>query len=186
VDVAKIDAYGALDINVITDLPVFIDPFLLFHSEKPEYQALHEGILKYLRYLRDRAAESLDRGTIKELFMFQEVNENWLGLCLGGNKGSGLGIKFANGLKASLNDIFRDFGEEKVTRSSHLEKVCLLQEGVGKDNISDFTTNLIKEFLLVRIENRCRTSLRRGGVQRGRKILGGTLVPIRGAVMGVN
>lgn len=131
-DVAKIDAYGALDINVITDLPVFIDPFLLFHSEKPEYQALHEGILKYLRYLRDRAAESLDRGPIKELFMFQEVNENWLGLCLDGNKGSGLGIKFANGLKASLNDIFRDFGEEKVTRSSHLEKVCLLQEGSGR------------------------------------------------------
>lgn len=148
VDVATIEAYGALDINVVSDLPVFIDPFLLFHSEKLEYQALHEGILKYLRYLRDRASESMDLGTIKELFMFQEVKENWLGLCLGGNKGSGLGIKFANGLKASLNDIFQDFGREKVTKSSHLEKVCLLQEGVGRDNISDFTTNLIKEFLL--------------------------------------
>jgi hypothetical protein len=148
VDVTVLEAYGALDINVISDLPVFVDPFLLFHSEKPEYQALHEGILKYLRYLRGRASEDLDRGAIKELFMFQEVNENWLGLCLGGNRGSGLGIKFANGLKASLNDIFRDFGNENVTRSSHLEKVCLLQEGVGRDNISDFTTNLIKDFLL--------------------------------------
>ena len=148
VDASVLETYGALDINVISDLPLFIDPFLLFHSEKPEYQALHQGILKYLRYLRGRASEDLDRGAIKELFMFQEVNENWLGLCLGGNKGSGLGFKFANGLKASLNDIFRDFGDEKVTRSSHLEKVCLLQEGVGRDNISDFTTNLIKGFLL--------------------------------------
>lgn len=148
VDPSVLEAYGALDINVISDLPLFIDPFLLFHSEKPEYQALHQGILKYLRYLRGRASEDLDRGTIKELFMFQEVNENWLGLCLGGNRGSGLGLKFANGLKASLNDIFRDFGNEKVTKSSHLEKVCLLQQGVGRDNISDFTTNLIKEFLL--------------------------------------
>ena len=65
VDVATIEAYGALDINVVSDLPVFIDPFLLFHSEKLEYQALHEGILKYLRYLRDRASESMDLGTIK-------------------------------------------------------------------------------------------------------------------------
>jgi len=29
-----------------------------------------------------------------------------------------------------------------------LEKLCLIKEGVGKDNISDFATNLIKEFLL--------------------------------------
>ncbi|MHA7156176.1 hypothetical protein [Arthrobacter sp. TMN-50] len=148
VDVERLEDYGALDINVISDLPVFIDPFLLFHSNKADYQSLHEGILRYLGYLRERASEELDLGTIKELFMFQEVKENWLGVCLGGNRGSGLGIKFARGLKASLNDIFQDFGDEKVTRSSHLEKVCLLQEGVGKDNISDFTTNLIKEFLL--------------------------------------
>jgi hypothetical protein len=29
-----------------------------------------------------------------------------------------------------------------------LEKLCLIKDGVGKDNISDFATNLIKEFLL--------------------------------------
>ena len=40
------------------------------------------------------------------------------------------------------------FGEEKVTRGSHLEKLCLIREGVGRDNISDFTNNLIHEFLL--------------------------------------
>jgi hypothetical protein len=26
--------YGALDISVVTDLPLFIDPFLLFNSDK--------------------------------------------------------------------------------------------------------------------------------------------------------
>ena len=48
-----LDTYGAFDVSVASDLPLFIDPFLLFHSDKPEYQALHEGILKYLRFLRD-------------------------------------------------------------------------------------------------------------------------------------
>ena len=39
-------------------------------------------------------------------------------------------------------------GKKKITKSSHLENLCLIKDGVGKDNISDFTTNLIKEFLL--------------------------------------
>jgi hypothetical protein len=34
-DVLK--AYGAFDISLINDLPMFIDPFLLFNSAKPEY-----------------------------------------------------------------------------------------------------------------------------------------------------
>jgi hypothetical protein len=52
----KLDEYGAFDISVASDLPLFIDPFLLFHSNKPEYQGLHGSILMYLRFLRDKAA----------------------------------------------------------------------------------------------------------------------------------
>jgi len=39
-----LNTYGGFDVSVASDLPLFIDPFLLFHSDKPEYQALHEGI----------------------------------------------------------------------------------------------------------------------------------------------
>src|SRR5690606_2720155 len=42
--------------------------------------------------------------------------------------------------------------KEKVTQSSHLEKAGLFEIGVGKDNISDFTTNLIKHYLLTYTE----------------------------------
>ena len=49
------DQYGALDISLINDLPVFVDPFLLFNSKKPEYQNLHNDIIKYLRFLRDKS-----------------------------------------------------------------------------------------------------------------------------------
>jgi hypothetical protein len=47
-----------------------------------------------------------------------------------------------------MHIVFDDLGKEIVTQSSHLEKAGLFQIGVGKDNISDFTTNLIKEYLL--------------------------------------
>ncbi len=59
-----------------------------------------------------------------------------------------MGIDFAKALNSNLNIIFTDFGNEKITKGSHIEKVCLVREGVGRDNISDFTANLIKEYLL--------------------------------------
>lgn len=139
--------YGAFDISVASDLPLFVDPFLLFNSEKDEYQQLHAEILKYLIFLRDKASADLDPGLIKNLYRFKEVKQNWLGFTVLGNGGSGLGQGFALALHSSLGTILSNFGEESVTQDSHLEKLCLIRGGVGRDNISDFTTNLIKHYL---------------------------------------
>lgn len=148
VDPGRLEAYGAFDISIVSDLPLFVDPFLLFNSSKPTYQQLHEQMIEYLLFLRDRAAESgLDPDLIDAWYRFGEVRQNWLGFTQFGNDGAGLGRQFARALHGALGDIFRDFGEETVTRGSHLEKLCLIRPGVGKDNISDFTTNLIKAFL---------------------------------------
>jgi hypothetical protein len=144
-----LDTFGAFDVSVASDLPLFIDPFLLFHSDKPEYQALHEGILKYLRFLRDKAAGGqLDPQLVASWYKFKEVKQNWFGFTVLGNGGHGLGDDFARALHESLGTILNNFGSEAITASSHLEKVSLLRPKVGRDSISDFTTNLIKEFLL--------------------------------------
>jgi len=45
VDQEIFEQYGALNISVVNDLPLLIDPFLLFHSEKAEYVKLHEKII---------------------------------------------------------------------------------------------------------------------------------------------
>lgn len=149
VDPSVLEAYGAFDVSVASDLPLFIDPFLIFHSEKPEYQALHQGILKYLTFLRDKAAAGqLTRGLIANWYEFKEVKQNWFGFTVLGNGGSGLGRTFAVALHESLGTILSNFGSEDVTASSHLEKLGLVRPGVGRDRISDFTTNLIKEYLL--------------------------------------
>ena len=143
-----LDSYGAFDISIINDLPLFIDPFLLFHSDKSEYQALHSQIIEYLIFLRDRAAQgSVSEGDLRNWYCFPEVKQNWLGFSLVGNGGSGLGIEFARELHKNLNLIFADFGNEKITVSSHIEKVCLITDGVGRDNISDFVANLIQDFI---------------------------------------
>jgi hypothetical protein len=141
--------YGAFDVSLINDLPMFIDPFLLFNSENPEYQALHQAMIKYLKFLRDKSiGTTLDKGHMQAWYMFKEVRQNWLGFSLSGNRGRGLGKDFAIALHHNFNNVFRGFGEENVPDSPHFEKLTLFDEGVGRDNVSDFTTNLIKEFLL--------------------------------------
>ncbi len=144
-----LDKYGAFNISMINDLPLFIDPFLLFNSKKPEYQKLHNEIIKYLQFLRDKSTNiNLDQGLIHSWYLFPEVKQNWFGFSRVGNSGAGLREDFAIALHKNLHTIFTDFGAEKVTRGGHLEKLCLIKEGVGRDKISDFTTNLIKDYLL--------------------------------------
>jgi hypothetical protein len=143
-----VDDYGAFNVSIINDLPLFIDPFLLFNSDKPEYQKLHADILKYMMFLRDAiAAGAINKDLVKAWFLFPEVKQNWLGFSLHGNGGTGLGKDFANSLRTNLTTLFADYGRETITTSSHIEKVALIQSGVGRDNISDFTTNLLKDFI---------------------------------------
>jgi hypothetical protein len=145
-----VEEYGAFNVSLVTDLPLFIDPFLLFNSRKQKYQQLHEQMIAYLRFLRDKSvAGGIGADLLKTWYVFGEVKQNWLGFCETGNSGSGLGMDFAEALNRNLNVIFSTFGEEKLTRGSHMEKLCLIKSGVGRDNISDFTTNLTKDYLLL-------------------------------------
>jgi hypothetical protein len=106
-------------------------------------------MIRYLQFLRDKAAtQTISPGLLKAWFTFSEIKQNWLGYSLQGNAGSGLGRRFAGALNDNLRTIFTDFGRERVAEGSHLEKLTLIDSGVGRDNISDFTTNLIKGFLL--------------------------------------
>ncbi len=148
IDPNVVEEYGAYNVSLITDLPLFIDPFLLFNSENAEYRALHDRIIEYLLFLKQKSAlGSMSDALLRSWYCFPEVKQTWLGFSEFNNSGRGLGLDFARVLHSSLHELFREFGEEKITRGSHLEKVCLIKEGVGRDNISDFTTNLIKEYL---------------------------------------
>jgi hypothetical protein len=141
VEPAALKKYGAFNVSIVTDLPLFIDPFLLFNSKKAKYKELHESIIEYLIFLRDKAQLGpIDEGLLRAWYCFPEVEQNWLGFSQSGNAGHGLGIDFARALHQSLHTLFADLGSERITKGTHLEKVCLIRDGVGRDNISDFVT----------------------------------------------
>jgi hypothetical protein len=73
-----IQDYGAFNISLINDLPLFIDPFLLFHSNRQDYQELHKDIIRYVTFLRGKADVVLPSGALKAWFSFKEVKQTWL------------------------------------------------------------------------------------------------------------
>jgi len=146
IDGDVLDAYGALNICIDADLPLFIDPFLLFSSEKEEYVLLHDQIVNHLIKLKELAAGGGSPDI--RLFRFPEVKQNWLGLCKWGNNGRGLGAMFARNLIGAFNGFYSNFGSETISSASHIEKLTLVGAGIGRDFISDFTANIILEYLL--------------------------------------
>lgn len=149
IDKSLLEEYGALNISLLNDLPLFVDPFLLYASEKPEYQELHKGIIKYLTFLRDKMIDGhISEEKINRWYRFPEVKQVWLGYSEKGNSGAGLGCKFGRSMSEAIVEVYRDLNNETITNTSHLEKLGLFKSGVGRDNISDFTCNLIKRYLL--------------------------------------
>jgi hypothetical protein len=150
VDKSVIEDYGAVNISLINDLPLFIDPFLLFNSKDEDYQAIHAEIINYMLFLREEAEQNSNPSPamLSSWYLFPEVKQTWLGFSLHGNSGRGMGHLFAKNLHKGLTSIFSDFGDEQVTQSSHIEKLCLISPQVGRDKISDFTTHFVKKYLL--------------------------------------
>jgi hypothetical protein len=73
--------YGAFNISLINDLPVFIDPFLLFSSDRPKYQNFHNEMIRYLTFLKEMSENGkISKGLLQQWFLFPEVKQNWLGV----------------------------------------------------------------------------------------------------------
>lgn len=81
-------------------------------------------------------------------YAFPEVKQNWLGYCKMGNTGKGLGWSFASPISQIMGKVFPSIGNEIITKTTHIEELSLFKPGIGRDFVSDFTTNIIFDYLL--------------------------------------
>lgn len=137
--------YGAVNISLLCDIPLFIDPMLIFSSDRSEYAQLHERVTKYFHFLSKKSESSLSKREIIYYFGFPEIKNNWLGYSKSGNGGSGNGDDFAHLLHSNIQSVFN---MNNISNSTHIEKISLLGQGSGKDKISDMFTNLLLDFFL--------------------------------------
>ena len=140
----RIKEYGAVDISLVCDIPLFIDPMLIFNSEKVEYKKLHKDIIKYFHFLAKKSEKNLSFAEIKLWYTFNEIPNNWFGYSLSGNKGNACDVEFGKFLYNNIKFILNTNG---ISESEHIEKIMLIYDGSGRDKISDIMVNLIKDYL---------------------------------------
>ncbi len=132
------------------DVPVGIDPFLLFKSRDPDLRSLHDILIRTfelgLQLIRKRKLEDA-----RDLLRFPEVAEIGLGYTRKGKKGSGLG--------GFLSDLIIDTLDQSPAMLErgvrHIEELQLISTGIGPDRVSDMTASLIKSFLISYTQKQC-------------------------------
>lgn len=133
------------------DLPLFVDPFLLWKSPSMQDSALHLGMVTAFDAIialhssgsRARAAELLNG--------LSECDEAGLGLS-GTRSGRRMGIDLAS----EALDVLASIPSISSRGVRHLEVVQLLVAGVGRDRVSDFACSMLKSFLIDFTVEQCR------------------------------
>ena len=67
-------------------------------------------MIRYMRFLKERALDGpIAPPLVESWFRFPEVQQNWLGFSVSGNRGRGLGLGFAEALHRNFHSVFQDF-----------------------------------------------------------------------------
>lgn len=133
------------------DLPIGIDPFLLFRSRDQELVSLHQ---KMVRAFNKGIAfiASGDEGSARRIFDFPEVREIGFGYAEDSKDGSGVGSYLSELIIETLKS-----SPALVKRGvKHIEEMQLVSVGIAQDRTSDMAANFLKEYLIGYTQKQCK------------------------------
>ena len=124
------------------DIPLYLDPFLLWKSPSQMDNGLHSTITNSFNFLGRLYLKDEKKATaiLKELSECDEVG-------LGNSRtkqGKKIGDKFANLILSS----FKNIPQIQEHGFTHFEVLQLLIEDFSKDRVSDISCNFVKSFLI--------------------------------------
>jgi hypothetical protein len=132
-----------VDVPVDADVQLYVDPFAISHAADALsvncYQTLHEFFSRLVECLR---ADAHDQawGLLQYL---KEPNETRLGLSSGQPRGAGI----AGGQAEDVLEALKASTAVRTGFLRNLEECELMIPGIGRDKISDLTTNVIRRHL---------------------------------------
>ncbi len=137
---AKVDfAIPLLD----EDIPLYVDPFLLWKSPSQQDQALHTALINAFNHLNFLIRKGKQEQALNHLILASECKEVGLGLSKK-RKGLRIGTAKAN----EILSLFEGIPEYGKYGFLHFEEIQLYVDGISRDRISDICCNLIKSFLI--------------------------------------
>jgi hypothetical protein len=132
------------------DIPLYVDPFLLWKSPSQQDQALHTTItnsFNHLNYLTKKGQSDEARAT---LIALSECGEVGLGVSR-----SRTGLRIGETQANDVLSLFTSIDEYSRFGFTHFETIQLYVGGISKDRISDFACNYLKSFLIDYTVDQC-------------------------------
>lgn len=125
------------------DIPLYIDPFLLWKSPSQQDNSLHTALVEAFNQIGFRYTKGEQDYAIATLIKLSECDEIGFGNSKT-RKGKPIGKKIAQ----EILQLFVNIPQIKSRGFSHFEEIQLCIGGISKDRISDITGNLLKSFLV--------------------------------------
>lgn len=141
-----------VDVPLHTDISLFLDPFALSQRVDRWSQECHATLLGFFQRVVDSIRSRRHEEARELLSHLREPNETRLGLSSGRPQGTGIGNFQADQIYEAL----RDSAAVATGFLSSLEECELMIDGIGRDKISDLTTNVIRGHLVEYTAQQCR------------------------------
>lgn len=125
------------------DIPLYIDPFLLWKSPSQQDQALHTALINGFNHLGYLSKKGKQEEAIRGLTLASECDEVGLGSSAT-RTGKRIGTKKAQEILA----LFERFPEYQSRGFRHFEEIQFFVDGISKDRVSDIACSFLKSFLI--------------------------------------
>lgn len=134
------------------DIPLYVDPFLLWKSPSYQDKALHNSILNafnHLGYLCNKGKRDV---ALHQLLIASECDEVGLGV-----SATRTGKRIGETQASKILDLFDDIPEYNKRGFTHFEEIQFFTEGISRDRVSDIACNFMKSFLIDYTIDQCET-----------------------------
>lgn len=140
-----------VDIPLDTDIELFVDPYALSLESSPWFSECNNLVVDFFHLVVDSIAHGDLTRSRRLLANLREPNDTHLGMSSGRPRGNGIGGNQAD-------QIFDRLSQSKAVKSGKLTDLAdaeLVIPGIGRDKISDITTNVIRRPLVEYTKQQC-------------------------------
>ncbi len=125
------------------DIPLYLDPFMLWRSPSHQDQALHTSLLNAFNHLGHLAQQGKEEKAITALIAASECDEVGLG-----SSATRRGKRIGRTKAKEILSLFNRIPQYANRGFRHFEEIQCYVDGISKDRVSDISCNFIKSFLI--------------------------------------
>jgi hypothetical protein len=125
------------------DIPLCVDPFLLWKSPSYQDKSLHGAILNSFNHFGYLAKRGDPAKAISQLVVASECEEVGLG-----HSARRKGKRISESQAIEIINLFHRVPQDDQRGFAHFEEIQFFVDGISKDRIRDFACNFMKSFLI--------------------------------------